>query len=235
MSSHAVRARIHENLQRTGSGRGHAHQARPRHARHRVLHPGRVPIGRGRRAPANRDMARVCGSSICRTSRRRSGSWPRHSRRRARRRPAGRTRAARKATRASSASVGTAGRTVPRVCTPESRLFAGIDQRSQGRRGASVGLGACPGSAAAARPVAACATIAGRPVLGGLDAIPGAQTGGVRRPAARRSVAASCCRGGRPYAVVRRTRRRGDAVRGAAAPTVWGRRRAGTACACCAR
>ena len=59
----------------------------------------------------------------------------------ARRRPAGRARAARKATRASSSSVGTAGRTVPRVRTPESRLFADIDQRSQGRRGASVGLG----------------------------------------------------------------------------------------------
>ena len=85
--------------------------------------------------------------------------------------------------------------------------------RAPGRRGASVGLGACPGSAAAARPVAACATIAGRPVLGGLDAIPGAQTGGVRRPAAPRSVAASCCRGGRPYAVVRRTRRRAGAGR----------------------
>ena len=39
----------------------------------------------------------------------------------------------------------------------------------------------------------------------------------------------------RPYAVVRRTRRRGDAVRGAAGPAGWGRWRAGTACACCAR
>ena len=39
----------------------------------------------------------------------------------------------------------------------------------------------------------------------------------------------------RPYAVVRRTRRRGGAVRGAAGPTGWGRRRAGAACACCAR
>ena len=59
----------------------------------------------------------------------------------------------------------------------------------------------------------------------------GAQAGGVRSlppPDACR------CQGAvRPYAVVRRTRRRGDAVRGAAA--VWGRRRAGTACACCAR
>ena len=51
---------------------------------------------------------------------------------RARRRPAGRARAARKATRASSSSVGTAGRTVPRARTPESRLVADIDQRSQG-------------------------------------------------------------------------------------------------------
>ena len=41
--------------------------------------------------------------------------------------------------------------------------------------------------------------------------------------------------GGRPYAVPRRTRRRGDAVRGAAGPAAWDRRRAGTACACCAR
>ena len=39
----------------------------------------------------------------------------------------------------------------------------------------------------------------------------------------------------RLYAVLRRTRRRGDAVRGAAGPAVWGRRRAGPACACCAR
>ena len=41
--------------------------------------------------------------------------------------------------------------------------------------------------------------------------------------------------GVRPYAVPRRTRRRGDAVRGAAGPAVWGRWRVGTACACCAR
>ena len=38
-----------------------------------------------------------------------------------------------------------------------------------------------------------------------------------------------------PYAVPRRTRRRGDAVRGAAEPAAWDRRRAGTACASCAR
>ena len=63
--------------------------------------------------------------------------------RRAWRRPAGRARTARKSTRASSASAGTAGRTDPRAWTPESRLFAGIDRRSQGRRGASVGPGAC--------------------------------------------------------------------------------------------
>ena len=44
------------------------------------------------------------------------------------------------------------------------------------------------------------------------------------------------CRGAvRPYAVPRRTRRRGDAVRGAAGPAAWDRRRAGTGCACCAR
>ena len=39
----------------------------------------------------------------------------------------------------------------------------------------------------------------------------------------------------RPHAVVRRTRRRAGAGRGAAVPVVWGRRRAGPACACCAR
>ena len=38
-----------------------------------------------------------------------------------------------------------------------------------------------------------------------------------------------------PYAVPRRTRRRDEAGRGAAGPTAWGRRRAGAACACCAR
>ena len=83
-------------------------------------------------------------------------------------------------------------------------------------------------------PVAACATIAGRFVhLCGLCASRGAQAGGVRPlppPATRR------CRGAvPPYAVPRRTRRRGDAVRGAAGPAAWARRRAGTACACCAR
>ena len=59
----------------------------------------------------------------------------------------------------------------------------------------------------------------------------GAQAGGVRPPAASR------CRGGgrAPYAVPRRTRRRAGAVRGAAVLAGWGRRRAGTACACCAR
>ena len=41
--------------------------------------------------------------------------------------------------------------------------------------------------------------------------------------------------GGRPYAVVRRTRRRAGAVRGAAVPAAGGRRRAGATCACCAR
>ena len=60
----------------------------------------------------------------------------------------------------------------------------------------------------------------------------GAQTGGVRLPPPR---SGELMPGGRPYAVPRRTRRRGDAVRGAAVPAAWGRRRAGTACACCAR
>ena len=66
------------------------------------------------------------------------------------------------------------------------------------------------------------ATIAGRPVLGGLDAIPGAQTGGVR-PSPRAGTRG--CGGQPPQAcrdaVPRRTRRRGDAVRGAAGPTAW--------------
>ena len=77
-------------------------------------------------------------------------------------------------------------------------------------------------SRAAACPVAAGATIAGRPGPCGLGASRGAQTGGVRpvQPS---------------YAVPSRTRRRGDAVRGAAGPAGWGRRRAGIACACCAR
>ena len=55
--------------------------------------------------------------------------------------------------------------------------------------------------------------------------------------AAPRPVAAIRCREApaHPYAVVRRTRRRGGAMRGPAGPSGWGRRRAGTACACCAR
>ena len=52
-------------------------------------------------------------------------------------------------------------------------------------------------------------------------------------PSAPRPAAASRYRGA--YAVPRRTRRRAGAVRGAAVPAGWGRRRAGTACACCAR
>ena len=48
--------------------------------------------------------------------------------------------------------------------------------------GGSVGPGARPWLAASARPVAACATIAGRLAPVGLDASRGAQPGGVRRP-----------------------------------------------------
>ncbi len=63
---------------------------------------------------------------------------------------------------------------------------------------------------------------------------------GLDRPAAHRQAVSGPRRQARgrttrPYAVVRRTRRRGGAVRGAAGPAAWGRRRAGTACACCAR
>ena len=69
--------------------------------------------------------------------------------------------------------------------------------------------------------------------IGGPCVSRGAQAGGVRPlppPATRR-----CPGAVRLYAVPRRTRRRGDAVRGAAGPAGWGRWRAGTACACCAR
>ena len=69
--------------------------------------------------------------------------------------------------------------------------------------------------------------------IGGPCVSRGAQAGGVRPlppPSTRRCLGAA-----RLYAVPRRTRRRGDAVRGAAGPAAWGRRRAGTACACCAR
>ena len=52
----------------------------------------------------------------------------------------------------------------------------------------SVGPDACPCSAASARPVATCATIAGQPVTMGLDAIGGAQAGGVRRPPSPQAV-----------------------------------------------
>ena len=64
--------------------------------------------------------------------------------------------------------------------------------------GGSVGPGACPCSAGWGRHVATCATIAGRSATMGLDTIPGAQTGGVRRPAAARSAAASCAGGRAP-------------------------------------
>ena len=69
--------------------------------------------------------------------------------------------------------------------------------------------------------------------IGGPCVSRGAQAGGVRPlppPATRRYLWPV-----RPYAVPRRTRRRGDAVRGEAGSTAWGRRRAGPACACCPR
>ena len=58
-----------------------------------------------------------------------------------------------------------------------------------------------------------------------------ARTVGWTRPAAYRQAVSgprlpARGRTARPYAVVRRTRRRGDAVRGAAVPAAWGRRRA---------
>ena len=119
------------------------------------------------------------------------------------------------------------------VNRPQDDQIAYLREEHRGLRaswpGGSVGPGACPCSAASARPVATCATIAGRPVLWA-STRPAAHrqaVSGPRRPARGRTA--------RPYAVVRRTRQRGGAVRGAAAPAVWGRRRAGTACACCAR
>ena len=84
------------------------------------------------------------------------------------------------------------------------------------------------------RPVAACAAITGRPVVCGHGAIRRAQTGGVRRPCGPSACSREPMPGGSgraPYAVVRRTRRRGGAVRGLAECA----RPRGVACACCAR
>ena len=65
--------------------------------------------------------------------------------------------------------------------------------------GGSVGPGACPCSAASARPVATCAAIAGQAVPMGLGAIRGVQAGGVRRPPSPSLPAtASWCQGGAP-------------------------------------
>ena len=101
------------------------------------------------------------------------------------------------------------------------------------RHAPAAGPWACPCSAASARPSPRVPRSRAGSYTCGLCASRGAQAGGVRPlppPATRR------CRGAvPPYAVPRRTRRRGDAVRGAALPAGWDRRRAGTACACCAR
>ena len=192
---------------------------------------GEYRSGGGRRAPANRDMARVVGR---RSVERRGGEAARG-----------------RGTRAGGP--GAARLDVPELPGRQrgpvrpvlelrgersrgpGRLRADcsrdIDQRSQGRRGASVGLGACPGSAASGRPVAACATIAGQPV----------RVVGPWRESRRTNGRWSGPRhppdpqGARSYAVPRRTRRRGEAGRGAAALATWDRWLAGTACACCAR
>ena len=88
------------------------------------------------------------------------------------------------------------------------------------------------GAAAAGRPVAMCAAIAGWPVRWAWTRSPAHKRAVVRppppppRPAGARA---------RSYAVPRRTKRRGEAGRGAAELAAWGRLRAGTACACCAR
>ena len=75
---------------------------------------------------------------------------------------------------------------------------------------------------------------ASRPSSGDLGRHPGRAVSGYRPPQAR-SRDPVPGRPAHPYAVVRRTRRRGGAMRGPAVRTGWGRRRAGTACACCAR
>ena len=107
-----------------------------------------------------------------------------------------------------------------------SRGGAGLDAVGLPGGGFPAGGCACVCSAASARPVATWATIAGPGRICGPCVSRGAQAAGVR-PLPPPAV--------RPYAVPRRTRRRGDAARGAAGPAVWGRRRAGVACACCAR
>ena len=148
---------------------------------------------------------------------------------------AGRARAARKSTRASSASVETAGRTVPRARTPESRRFAGIDQRSQGRRG-TFGRARCvPGVGRVGPPRHRVCHDRGPARTRGPGCNPRRTAG--RCPATRRHPPVrgrELLPGGRPYAVVRRTRRRAGAVRVAAAPVGCARPR-GVACACCAR
>ncbi len=73
-------------------------------------------------------------------------------------------------------------------------------------------------------PVARARVAAHRRAVSGPPPPPGPQT-------ASRGQGASA----RPYAVPGRTRRRGEAVRDAAGSAAWSRRRAGAACACCAR
>ena len=97
----------------------------------------------------------------------------------------------------------------------------------------AAGPGACPCSAASTRPSPRVPRSLAGSYTCGLCARRGAQAGGVwpLPPSATRRYRGAVP----PYAVPRRTRRRGEAVRGAAGPAAWDRRRAGTACACCAR
>ena len=87
---------------------------------------------------------------------------------------------------------------IPRYAVPR--------QRQSGNNG-----GGCPWSTALARLFAACATIAGRPVLGGLGASRGAPTGGVRPlpPPSPRPSALTRCRVVRGGGVMPRAERRG--------------------------
>ena len=89
------------------------------------------------------------------------------------------------------------------VNRPQDDQIAYLREEHRGLRaswpGGSVGPGACPCSAASARPVATCATIAGRPVLLGLDATCGAQTDGVRPPPSGSRAYGVPLRGGASY------------------------------------
>ena len=123
-------------------------------------------------------------------------------------------------------------RVIPRR-TGYQHVWSASAEGSQPPDEPAAGPGACPCSAASTRPSPRVPRSLAGSYTCGLDASHGAQTGGVRLPPPRSGE--PVLGAARPYAVVRRTRWRGEAGRGAAVPTAWGRRRAGPACACCAR